>query len=188
MTIRQCRELRASSLGVLITAALLFSPGGAHSQPQPKEQRPLQVSGIYPHLAVFNDTGSVQDNECGIGAVVPWAGKLWLITYPPHRRTGSADKLYELDARMQMTIRPESVGGTHAGRMIHWESQQLIIGPYFIDASGRVRAVDQAKGLAARITAVARHLTDPANKVYLFDMEGPVWEVDVHTLAFTRRF
>jgi DNA-binding transcriptional ArsR family regulator len=33
------------------------------------------ISGIYPHLAVFNVYG-----ECGIGAVVPWAEKLWLIT------------------------------------------------------------------------------------------------------------
>ena len=53
----------------------------------------VQVSGIYPHLAVFNDTGPVQDAESGIGAVVPWAGKLWLMSYPPHRRTGSVDKL-----------------------------------------------------------------------------------------------
>ena len=172
------------ALVTVCTAATLHS----QSSPAAQEQGPLQVSGIYPHLAVFNDTGSVQDNECGIGAVVPWAGKLWLLTYPPHRRTGSADKLYEINSRLEMTIRPESVGGTHAGRMIHWESQQLIIGPYFIDASGNVRAIDQTKGLPARITAVARHLTDPANKVYLFDMEGPVWEVDVHTLAFTRLF
>ena len=147
-----------------------------------------QVSGIYPHLAVFNDTGTVQDRECGIGAVVPWAGKLWLITYPPHRRTGSPDKLYEVDSQLKMTVRPESVGGTHAGRMIHRESQQLILGPYVIDASGGVRAFDQSRGFPARITAVARHLTDPANKVYIFDMEGPIWEADVRTLAVSRLF
>jgi hypothetical protein len=148
----------------------------------------LQISGIYPHLAVFNDTGPDQDRECGIGAIVPWAGKLWLITYPPHRRTGSPDKLYDIDDQLRMTIRPESVGGTHAGRLIHEESEQLVIGPYFIDARGRVRAVDQTKGFAARITAVARHLTDPARKVYMVDMEGPIWEVDVRTLEARRLF
>jgi hypothetical protein len=148
----------------------------------------LQISGIYPHLAVFNDSGGDQDRECGIGAVVVWAGRLWLMTYPPHRRTGSPDKLYEIDDRLQMTVRPESVGGTHAGRMIHRETQQLVMGPYFIDASGQVRAVDQTKGFAARITAVARHLTDPARKVYMIDMEGPIWEVDVRTLEATRLF
>ncbi len=148
----------------------------------------VQVSGIYPHLAVFNDTGTVQDRECGIGAVVPWAGKLWLMTYPPHRRTGSPDKLYAIDSQLKMTERPESVGGTHAGRMIHRESQQLILGPYVIDAGGRVRAFDQSRGFPARITAIARHLTDPANKVYIFDMEGPIWEADVRTLAVSRLF
>ena len=171
-----------------LTALMSFTAITVRSQTPAAGAGPLQVSGIYPHLAVFNDTGPVQDNECGIGAVVPWAGKLWLITYPPHRRTGSVDKLYSIDARMQMTIRPESVGGTHAGRMIHWESQQLIIGPYFIDANGTVRAVDQTKNFPARITAVARHLTDPANKVYMVDMEGPIWEVDVHTLEPRRVF
>jgi hypothetical protein len=171
-----------------LTALMSFSAITLQSQSPSTAEGPLQVSGIYPHLAVFNDTGPVQDNECGIGAVVPWAGKLWLITYPPHRRTGSVDKLYSIDARMQMTIRPESVGGTHAGRMIHWESQQLIIGPYFIDANGSVRAVDQTKNFPARITAIARHLTDPVNKVYMVDMEGPIWEVDVHTLEPRRLF
>src|SRR4051812_19523359 len=54
------------------------------------DAQPVQISGVYPHLAAFNDHG-----ECGIGAVVPWAGKLWYLTYPPHFRNGSTDKLYE---------------------------------------------------------------------------------------------
>jgi hypothetical protein len=152
------------------------------------EREPLQISGIYPHLAVFNDVGGDQDRECGIGAVVVWAGKLWLMTYPPHRRTGSPDKLYDIDEGLRQTVRPESVGGTHAGRMIHRESQQLIMGPYFIDVKGRVRTIDQRRGFPARITAIARHLTDPAHKVYMIDMEGPIWEVDVQSLEATRLF
>ncbi len=65
---------------------------------------------------------------------------------------------------------PAEVGGTHACQ-IHRESSQLIIGPYFIDAKGNVRAADVTK-LVGRMTAVMRHLTDPANKAYFFDMEG----------------
>jgi hypothetical protein len=180
------RPLPARSILLLVILAAVTT--GVGSQDRPPDSALIQVSGIYPHLAVFNDTGEIQDRECGIGAVVPWAGRLWLMTYPPHRRTGSVDKLYSIDGRLGVTIRPESVGGTHAGRMIHRESQQLVLGPYVIDAQGRVRAFDQSRGFPARITAVARHLTDPANKVYLFDMEGPIWEADVRTLAVSRLF
>jgi hypothetical protein len=143
---------------------------------------PLNVSGVYPHLTMYNDGG-----ECGIGAVVPWAGKLWSITYPPHKPKGSPDKLHEIDEKLNMTIRPESVGGTHANRMIHRESNQLIIGPYFIDAQGKVRAADVNK-LVGRLTATMRHLTDPANMVYFYDMEGMLYEVNVHTLESKRLF
>lgn len=151
----------------------------------------LQISGIYPHLATFNQPADVADRpnhgECGTGAIVPWAGRLWYITYPQHKTTGSNDKLYEVDPDMNLTIRPESVGGTHACRMIHRESNQLIIGPYFIDAKGNVRSADLKK-LRGRMTAVMRHLTDPANKVYFFDMEGAIYEVDVHSLAVRKLF
>lgn len=149
------------------------------SNPTPQH---LQISGIYPHLAVFSMSG-----EVGSGALVPWAGRLWWITYPQHDTRGGKDKLYEVDADLNRITRPESVGGTHAARMYHRESNQLIIGPYFIDAERNVRACD-LNVLVGRMTAVARHLTDPANKVYYVDMEGAIYEVDVHTLAVTLLF
>ena len=138
--------------------------------------RPLAISGRYPHLATFNHQG-----ECGTGAVVPWAERLWVITYAPHKPEGSDDKLYEIDAALHRIARPESVGGTPANRMIHRESNQLNIGAYFIDSRRNVRAIPPSI-LFGRLTATARHLTDPANKVYICDMEGLVYEVDVHSL------
>ena len=135
-------------------------------------------SGVYPHLAVTNGG----KDEAGIGALVPWADRLWLLTYPAHVFAGGDDKLYQIDGQLHLTIRPESVGGTHADRMIHRESNQLIIGPYFIDAQGTVRVVSP-KLMPGRLTAVARHLTDPANKVYFATMEQGFYEVDVHSLA-----
>jgi hypothetical protein len=135
-----------------------------------------QYSGIYPHLAYFNNEG-----ECGTGAVVPWADRLWVITYGPHCPLGSSDKLYEITPDLQMTVRPESVGGTPANRMIHRESKQLNIGPYFIDKNRKVRVVPP-KMMPGRLTGTARHLMDPANKVYIATMEEGLYEVDVHTL------
>lgn len=78
-------------------------------------------------------------------------------------------------------MRPESVGGTPADRMIHRESNQLIIGPYFIDKDCNVRALSY-KDAQGRYTGVARHLTDPAHKVYIATMEEGFYEVDVNTL------
>ena len=138
---------------------------------------PNEVDGIYPHLAMFNGEG-----ECGTGAVVPWAGSLWAVTYGPHCPNGSSDKLYEIKPDLTRVVRSESVGGTPANRMIHRESHQLIIGPYFIDAKGNVRVIPPAR-MPGRLTATARHLTDPANKVYMATMDSGLYEVDVHTLA-----
>ena len=45
----------------------------------PQQTQKDNISGIYPKLAFYNNEG-----ECGTGAVVPWAGSLWAITYGPH--------------------------------------------------------------------------------------------------------
>ena len=58
----------------------------------------------------------------------------------------------------------------------------------FISAEGKVRVVDVKTRLIGRMTAVARHLTDPANMVYFYDMEGALYEVNVHTLDVKRLF
>jgi len=169
----------AAAVQTLCTALVLFTvliifPGCA---PSARSDSHPSVSGIYPHLALSNS-----QNECGIGAVVPWAGRLWAVTYSPHRPEGSDDKLYSLDQGLNLFAHPESVGGTPANRMIHTESQQLIIGPYFIDLKGVVRVVPPEK-MRGRLTATARHLVDPQNQVYFFTMEEGLYEVDVNSLG-----
>ncbi|GAA4309872.1 hypothetical protein [Compostibacter hankyongensis] len=168
------------------TAACCLSPAYAtFDAVLPAERKPeaIAVSGVYPHLAVFNKSEDPLKfpGECGIGAVMPWADRLWLITYSPHAPQGSADKLYSIDAALRLEVHPESVGGTPACRMIHRESGQLIIGPYFISRDGRVRVIPPDR-MPGRLTAVARHLKDPANLVYFYDMEGKLYEANVHTL------
>ncbi len=141
-----------------------------------------QLSGIYPHLAMFNSLG-----ECGTGAVVPFADRLWVITYSPHEPSGSDDKLYEITPELKQIIRPESIGGTPANRMIHRESNQLFIGPYAIDSNRKVRAIPYTE-MYGRPTANARHLSDPAGKIYYATMEEGIYEVDVKSLKVTELF
>ncbi len=137
---------------------------------------PQPISGIYPHLAYYNEQG-----ECGTGAVVPWANRLWVVTYGPHLPFGSSDKLYEITPSLKRITREESIGGTPANRMIHRESGQLFIGPYAIDRERNVRAIPYDV-MPGRHTGNARHLTDPANIIYYATMEEGLYEVDVHSL------
>ncbi len=143
---------------------------------------PISLSGIYPHLAFFND-----ERECGTGAVVPWADRLWVVTYAPHAPKGSTDKLYEITPELEQIVRPESIGGTPANRMIHDESQQLFIGPHAIDKDRNVRTIPYEE-MFGRPTGNARHLTDPAGKIYCATMEEGIYEVDVKSLAVTEIF
>jgi hypothetical protein len=161
------KRLWAVAVGVALTSVARDS--GA-------EDRPC-VSGVYPHLAMFNNEG-----ECGTGAVVPWAGRLWVITYGPHLVKGSSDRLYEITPGLERIVRPESAGGTHANRMIHDESEQLFIGCHAIDSRRNVRTIPW-RAMPGRLTGTARHLTDPESKVYFATMEEGLYEVDVRSLA-----
>lgn len=147
-----------------------------------KDKSPEQISGIYPHLAYYNDEG-----ECGTGAVVPWAERLWVITYGPHSPFGSSDKLYEITPELERMERKESIGGTHASRMIHRESEQLFIGPYAIDKERNVRVIP-FQDAPGRYTGAARHLTLPEEKIYIATMEEGFYEIDVDDLKVTTLF
>jgi hypothetical protein len=166
-------------LASALCLGLLFHAGCAQGV---REEEAVSISGIYPHLAVTNS-----QDECGIGAVAPWADRLWAVTYSPHRPEGSDDRLYSIDTDLNLFIHPESVGGTPANRMIHTESRQLIIGPYFVDHKRNVRVIPPQRMLG-RLTATARHLTDPQNRIYFFTMEEGLYEVDVHNLEVNTLF
>ncbi len=164
--------IHARYRAVVIALVLLISPVILIAAPR-------QASGIYPSLTMFNNEG-----ECGTGAVVVFADRLWAITYAPHMPHGSSDKLYEITPELMQIIRPESVGGTPANRMIHRETNQLVIGPYIIDAQRNVRVLSP-KLMPGRLTGNARHLTDPASKIYYATMEEGLYEVDLKTFEIT---
>lgn len=160
----------------LLLLVCLFSCNPSVKKEGDKSNNKIEISGIYPHLAFYN-----QEGECGTGAVVPWANRLWALTYGPHCPEGSADKLYEITPELDLIIRPESVGGTPANRMIHKESAQLFISHYAIDSFGNVRVIPIEK-MPGRLTGNARHLSDPDNKIYCATMEEGFYEIDVNSL------
>ena len=161
--------MKKRALSLFVVPMLLCLHGGFAAEP-------IQISGVYPSLRMWNS-----ENECGTGALVPWQGNLWAITYAPHMPNGSSDKLYWITPDLKQHIYEGSVGGTPANRMIHRESNQLLIGPYLIDAKKNIRTIPPS-AMLGRLTGNARHLVDPENKVYYATMEEGLYSVDVNTL------
>lgn len=165
----------------LLCAFAILCATVAHAQDKPTDQPsapPLQVNGVFPKMTVFAP-GDGSDSETGIGALMPWADKLWAVGYVAHIH-GSGIGLYEINDDMMMRKHPESVTGTFANRMVHWESRQAIIGPHIIDAKGNVRTFPELK--KHRLTATARHLDKPGSLAYFLTMEGKLFEADLETL------
>jgi len=151
----------------------------SYSQSQEIKKNPVQVNGVFPDLAMIAD--HYPRTEAGTGALMPWANRLWVVTYVAHLAgTGSGTGLYEIDQNLQLKKHPSSVVGTYANRLVHTPSMQLLIGPYLIDTLGNVKLIEEFK--KHRLAATMTHLTDPENKVYYLAMEGEFFEVDVHTL------
>jgi len=119
-------------------------------------------------------------SECGVGALMPWADSLWAVTYNSHMQgTGYGLGLYRIDENLKGE-RVHVHNGTHANRLIHKESNQCFIGPYVIDGKGNWKHIPEFD--QHRITSMMRHLTDPANRIYVQTMEGVFMEMDVHDL------
>lgn len=146
---------------------------------------PLNIGGVIPSLTM--SANHYPRTEAGIGALMPWANRLWAVTYVAHLSpTGSGTGLYEIKNDFSLEKHPASVVGTYANRIIHTQSMQLAIGPYLIDTVGNVRLIEEFKN--HRLAATMTHLTDPQNKLYYLAMEGEFFEVDVNTLEVKQLF
>ncbi len=145
-----------------------------------------QFSGVIPEFAQIADFGPPR-SEIGIGCLMPWQSKLYVLNYVSHRRTtGTGTGLRVIEPDMTMSRHPAAVDGTYANRFVHHASSQLIIGPHLIDTDHRVRTVTPLVDI--RLCGTARHLTDPDRLVYMLGMEGELFELDVHTLAVNQIF
>jgi hypothetical protein len=143
-------------------AARTRQAAGAQAQPG----MAASFSGIYPHLSV----GGIHQSENGIGAVVPWAGRLYFITYLAGMNVDGAQRLFELDDKLDLKPLGEPFyGGSIACRMIHEPSGQLILGPYLLDRQRALRQIRVREVMPMHLSAVARHLTDP-DKTYFFGL------------------
>jgi len=141
-------------------------------------QNPLEVKGIFPHMTVKSNNPEASRSETGIGALLPWADRLWVISYVAHIQGGGIG-LYEVDESMNFRLHPEAYTGTYANRMIHQPSNQGVIGPHLIDVYGKVTTLDVVKD--HRLAACMEHLENPDSMIYFLTMEGLLFETNVYT-------
>lgn len=139
-------------------------------------------SGIQPHLAQVGELGPPR-SEIGVGALMPWAGMLYVQNYNSHKEdSGSGVSLRRIHPDMTMEVVTETLGvdGTYTNRFVHFPSNQIVIGPHVIDAEHHIRTVPELRPL--RVCGTTRHLTDPDNLVYVLCMEGELFELNMYTL------
>jgi len=152
----------------------------------PAMTTPLSFSGVIPDLAQVADFGPPR-SEIGIGCLMPWLGKLYVLNYVSHRRqSGTGTGLRVIEPDFTMSRHPQAVDGTYANRFVHHPTGQLIIGPHVINTRHEVRTVEALVDI--RLCGTAAHLSDPENKVYLLGMEGELFELDLHTLETRHLF
>lgn len=121
------------------------------------------------------DVTGLNDSEIGIGAIIPWAGKLWYTNYLANATTsyGSGSGLYYIDKDFKETV-VDQFPCIGTARHIHFATNSLFIGNWKIDINGVVVRINTLTGL--RVAAITSHITD-SNKVYVLSMEGIVYEM-----------
>lgn len=116
---------------------------------------------------------------------MPWADRLYMISYLSVPDYGAGVGLYEIDQDLRIN-KLKNHTSVYANRIIHHWTDQIIIGPYVIDKNRNIRTIESL--LSVRIGAVAEHLTKPETHVYMISMDGPLYEVELETLNATLLF
>jgi len=148
----------------------------------------MQVSGVFPGLAQVGDFGPPR-SEIGVGALMPWNGKLYVQNYNSHRAaSGRGVSLRRIDADLSMEVVPETLGvdGTYTNRFVHFPTSSLVIGPHVVSPDHLIRTVPEL--VPMRVCGTTRHLTKPDTHVYVLAMEGEVFELDLTTLECRQVF
>ena len=102
------RHLLLLGTSVLALAGLVDTAAGAGENDGPAfVASPAQVGHVFPHMTVMAD-GVGSTSETGIGALIPWANRLWAVGYVAHIQ-GSGIGLYEIGPDMSFRKHPASV-------------------------------------------------------------------------------
>ena len=125
---------------------------------------------------------ATQRSEIGIGALMPWNDKLYYSTYLADSGAGVGGRIgYITPTGQDVTVLEHN--SCHTGRFVHYETNQLLLGPCVIELDGTVHTISTLVTL--RVCGWARHLISPTTKAYCITMQGKLYEVDLTTYVAT---
>lgn len=152
--------------------------------PVPLSTAYISAGGVFPSLTLTAESGPSR-SECGVGAMMAWADRLWAISYLSVPNAGNGTGLYSIDSNFALT-KVANHSSVYANRLLIPGMNSIVIGPYVIDVLGNVRVLEQL--LSVRIGGMAEHLVSPATMVYMLGMDGPLWECDLVALSCVQLF
>lgn len=131
-------------------------------------------------VGLFADPLATDHSESGLGALLPWADRLYFSTYLAEANDGAGTYVGYMDRNFveHTVLRTD---GVHCARYIHTPTNQGLIGPCVIEADGTVHTI--ANLVSERVSGYAKHIVSPDTKVYALTMEGKIYEVDLTTYA-----
>lgn len=118
-------------------------------------------------------------SETGIGAAIPWANRLWFVTYPDENLNGIGCGLWSMDESLVPRFEVET-NVTSAARCVL--SDKLFIGTSVIDSAGNITA--QTGWQSTERPAAFAKLPGSAY-LWALAMSGNIWKIDPATQVAT---
>lgn len=94
------RNISYCLVGAMIAASGICNAQTSYSEKEGKMSLlsgKRMISGVYPHLTTYahaRSNGQYRSgDECGIGALAVWGGKLYMVNYAAHMPQGSEHQL-----------------------------------------------------------------------------------------------
>lgn len=123
-TVNEHENTNTTTHPTMATPPTIPTPSSSNSSSEVIHIPPLQVNGIFPSLTVTAKSGPVR-SECGTGALMPWADKLYVVSYLSAPDAGSGTGLYAIDENF--TVRSMSCCAIHSVMSVVWELFYIIL-------------------------------------------------------------
>lgn len=182
-------SLSALALALALAPLVVVSAARVPA-PQPLDSRYVSAGGVFPALTVTADSSPAglasPRSECGHGALMAWADKLFTISYLSVPNAGAGTGLYAIDANMVQTKLADH-NSTFANRMLFPPTSSIVMGPWVIDAAGNISGVFSSL-LHVRLGGMSKSINNPDTHVYMLGMDGPLWECSMLDFSCVQLF